>query len=348
MRELLDRISIKDVAKAAGTSVSTVSRALNDHPDVSPETRQRILDTATRMGYERNPFAQGLISGKSGLLAVIVHDIDNDYQLQLMRGCSTVAKAYEQELLLVLTEERDRVLGACLSVYRRGLADGAMVAGPLPDEEEGLLRLQNAGFPIVAVHPKRPIPGLTTIEPMDRDGALSAVRYLLGLGHRRIGLIVELPEWGAGQHRLTGYEAALTEADIGADPALIHLGIPGSPEESGRVAIEHWCELGTKMTAVLCFNDLVAYGAIRELAARGIRVPEDMSVIGFDDLPNSEYFAMRGLTTVRQPITQIGELAMETLVKLCEGELEPGDHIHVPTELIVRGTTGRVTEHQGC
>jgi len=337
-KDVLSRVSIKDVAKAASASVSTVSRALNDHPDVSTETRDKILHIAKTLGYERNPFAQSLISGRSGLVAIIVHDIDNDYHLQLLRGFSRAARAYEQELLFSFTNSRQETLQNCISVYRRGVADGALVFSPMPEEQPRLLEVQNAGFPLVVIHPGCSPEGLTSIEPADFEGARMAMQHLITLGHRRIAIAMESDVWGAGCGRLKGYKAALTEAGIPIDPTLTQIGLSGFPE-SGHAAAQHWLQAGVEFTAVLCFNDLVAYGLIQELNTFGIAVPEEVSVIGFDDIPNSRYIPPCGLTTVRQPIADIGQQALEMLVRLIDGEIEPGEHIHVPMELILRGTT---------
>ncbi len=337
-KDFLDRVSIKDVARAAGTSVSTVSRALNDHPDVSTETRDKILQVARTLGYERNPFAQSLVSGRSGLIAIIVHDIDNDYHLQLLRGFSRAARAYDLELLFSFTASRQETLGSCLSVYRRGVADGAVVFSPMLEEQPQLLELQNAGFPLVVIHPVSSLEGLTSIEPEDFEGAVTATRHLITLGHRRIACAVESETWGAGPGRLGGYKVALAEAGIAIDPALIITGLSGFPEWGHAVA-QQWLEAGVTYTAVLCFNDLVAYGLIQELNARGIAVPEQVSVIGFDDVPNSRYICPSGLTTMRQPIADIGQQALEMLVKLIDGDMEAGEHVRIPMELILRGTT---------
>ncbi|MDF1512786.1 MAG: LacI family DNA-binding transcriptional regulator [Anaerolineae bacterium] len=334
----LSRINIKDVAAAAALSVSTVSRALNNHPDVSEMTRQHVLRVANELGYERNPFAHSLISGKSGLVAIVIYDFDNDYHLQLLRGLNRSARKYHQELLFTFTQSRQESVTTCTSVYRRGVADGAIVFSPVIHDLPRLLALQQAGFPIVVIHPALPVDGLCSIEPADYEGAVLAMQHLINLGHTRIGVIVESDIWGAGPGRLDGYRTALQQAGLTLDQDLVLVGYPGF-SESGRLAIRHWLDTGVELSAVLCFNDLVAYGLIHELRTSGIDVPDEVSVIGFDDIPNSQYFDSVGLTTVRQPIADIGAKALEMLVELVRNESEPGAHIVVPMELIVRGTT---------
>jgi LacI family transcriptional regulator len=204
------------------------------------------------------------------------------------------------------------------------------------------MALQNSGFPIVVIHPPAPLDGLTSIEPADYEGAILATRHLIALGHRRIGTIMESDQWGAGPGRLAGYFTAHKQANLQTHDDLILLGYPGFPE-SGRAAIRHWLNHGVELTAVLCFNDLVAYGLIHELHMSGVEVPDQISVVGFDDVPNSQYFTTLGLTTVRQPIADIGAKALEMLVQLVEDKIEPGTHIRVPMELIIRGTTKSLT-----
>jgi LacI family transcriptional regulator len=344
VKDLRERISIKDVARAAGTSISTVSRALNDHPDVSEETRDAVLGVARRLGYERNIFAHSLVSGKSGLLAIVVHEIDNDYHLQLLRGMTRAAQQSRQEILFSFTESREETLATCTSVYRRGVADGALVFSPIPQEQVGLLRLQEqTGFPIVVINPSGLLPGLSSIFPTDAEGAADAMRHLISLGHRRIAFVTESIEWGSGASRLVGYKAMLAEHRIPLDKELILYGYSGFPE-SGRKAARRMLDERLEVTAVLCFNDLVAYGLIQELNRGGVRVPQDISVVGFDDIPNSQYYPHGGLTTVRQPIVEIGEAALEMLVDLIGRDASPGQQIEMPMQLIVRGTTAPAAE----
>jgi LacI family transcriptional regulator len=342
IRDLRERISIKDVAREAGTSVSTVSRALNDHLDVSAETRDRILRIANEQGYQRNVLAHSLISGRSGLISVIMPDIDYDYQLQFLRGMAHAAQRLDQDLLLTVKDTAADTVEACRSMYQRGITDGAIVFQPPLEGEAEFADLQKAGFPLVAFHPSFPIAGLTSVEPMDYEGASMATEHLLSLGHRQIAIITEDTGRTAGRERLRGYRDALQQAGLPYDARLSNVAPPNQPQRSGHEAIRQWIEAGIDFTALFCFNDLVAYGAIVELAAHGKQVPEDVSVIGFDDIPASAHYGRGGLTTIRQPITRIGELALETLLQLRDGKIEPGQRILVPVELVVRGTTASV------
>ena len=342
MSDLTERVSIRDIAKAAETSVSTVSRALNNHPDVSAETRERIVQIAKACGYERNVFAHSLISGRSGLISVVMPDVDYDYQLQFLRGMTHAAQRLDQELLLTVKGTASETIEACRSMYRRGIADGVIIFAPPVEGQAALCQLQDAGFPVVSFHPAHPMRGLTSVAPMDYEGALMAVRHLLSLGHRRIGLIVEDPHRVAGRERQRGYLDALQQAGVPYDPELVIAVPPNQPQRSGHAAIQQWLVSRAEFTAVFCFNDLVAYGAVIELSSQGLQVPEDVSIVGFDDIPASVHFGKAGLTTVKQPITRIGELALEMLLDLLDDRTTPGQHIQVPVELVVRGTTGPI------
>jgi len=235
-------------------------------------------------------------------------------------------------------------VSACWSLHQRGIADGAVIFAAPPERERDLLKLVEVGFSIVAFHPHHPLMGVTCVEPMDYEGGRYAVQHLLELGHRRIGIIVEAPRRTAGRERLRGYRDALIEAGVGYDPDLVAAVEPNQPAASGRAAVKAWLEQGPLPSAIFCFNDPVAYGAVAELQEWGMAVPDDVSIVGFDDIPASGYFGSGGLTTIKQPITEMGELALETLLRLCDGEVAPGQVIRVPVELVVRGTTGPVTE----
>lgn len=330
------RPSIRDVAHAAGTAVSTVSRALNGHPDVSPEKRRRILAIAEELGYRQNAFARSLISGRSSLVAVVANEFNSfnsEYHTQLLQGVAGVARQHHLELLLSFPSAVGEVLAGCTSIHRRGIADGALVISPTADDEKGLRQLQRAGFSVVVINPARRLPGLSSIEPANVEGAFAATRHLLDLGHRRIGVVAFLTEYSYGRDRIEGYKAALREAGIPLDARLVATGLPV------KAVIGRWLDSDLLPTGIVCFNDGTAYAAISELATRNLAVPQDISVVGFGDLPHSEYFGP-GLTTMRQPIEEIGRQAMQMLADLIAGMAQPGTYMRLSTQLVIRGSTG--------
>ncbi len=341
------RTSIRDVAQAAGAAISTVSRALNDHPDVSAATRQRIQAIADELGYRQNVFARSLISGRSSLIGLIANEFNSfngKYFAQLFQAIGGTARERHFELLVSFPCAAGEVREACTSLYRRGMANGALVVSPAMGEEAELWALQQAGFSIVVINPMTPQPGLSSIEPDNVTGACTATRHLLELGHQRIGLIAYLAAYSSGRDRIVGYEQALHTAGMVPDPQLITTEVPIREAVCRLLAVE------PPPTALLCFNDDTAYAAISELAARGYDVPRDMSVLGFGDLPALPHVGV-GLTTVHQPIEVIGKQAMEMLADLITGASEPGEHIRLATQLVVRGSTAphaALSERIGC
>ncbi|MGN6564859.1 MAG: LacI family DNA-binding transcriptional regulator [Thermomicrobiales bacterium] len=330
------RPSIRDVARVAGTAVSTVSRALNGHPDVAEEKRQRILAIAAELGYHQHAFARGLIRGRTSLLAVVANEFNpfnGEYHTQLLLGLAATARQQACELLLSFPAAPDGVLAACQSLHRRGLADGAVVVSPALGADADLAALQAAGFPLVVINPGAAQPGLTSIAPDNVAGAAAATRHLITLGHERIALLDFLTGYSAGRDRRTGYEQALRERGLPLDPALV------AADEAVPVALGRWLGATQPPTAILCFNDQLAYAVIGELATHELAVPRDVAVVGFGDLPTAAHFGP-GLTTVRQPIAELGRQAAQLLVEIIAGVAEPGTYEQVATELVVRGSTG--------
>lgn len=336
-RKQTSRLSIKDVARAANTAVSTVSRALNGRPDVSEETRQRIVAIAQEMGFEQNSFARSLIHGRSGLVAVIGMDLESDYPLQLLRGAVKAARQRSLEVLLTFADLEGYAYPICSSLWKRGITDGAVVISPRAAEEARLQQLQQQGFGIVIINPTERLPGVSSIEPSDFVGAFDATQHLLALGHRRIAAITAATNFSFGRERLAGYEAALRQAGIAPDPQLVTLA-DYSVESGVRQAVQELLDRDVPFTGVVCFNDHVASELLHTLIGHGRRVPEDVSVVGFDDLPMARYIGS-GLTTVRQPIEEIGAQALQMLADVNNGVVSPGERRQIATSLVIRGSS---------
>jgi DNA-binding LacI/PurR family transcriptional regulator len=316
--------------------VTTVSRVLNGHPNVSERMRERIQSAASALGFELNPFARGLISGRSGLIALIVQSFDNEYQAMLLRGITRVVRERGLEVLISFTDDENDTIAACTSVQRRGFVEGALLISPEASGLPALQQLQQGGFNLVVINPPQWVPQLSLIGPTDFEGVNAATRYLLRLGHRQIAMI-NASQQVHGPQRREGYVAALREAGIAIDPQLIADTLaPG--QMHGRQLVARWLDANIPFTAVLCYNDLLAYGVYQELTVRGIVVPQEVSVIGFDDFPNTQFIGP-GLTTVRRQIEATGERAMQLLADQIAGTIAPGQHIRMETQLIIRGST---------
>ena len=333
-----EKVTIKQVAEVAGVSIATVSRVVNGHSDVSAETREAVERVLRERGYPaggrrvRTAPATGLI----GVMMPVVHP---GYFAGILSG--TAEALYEHDLRLMLcptrhSHERETSL---LDRLADGEADGAVLV--LPEESAGELRALAAhGFPFVVVDPRAEVPdGIPVVCAAHSSGATQATRHLLGLGHRRIGVIGGPAAWLATQERLRGYHAALAGAGVLPDTSLVRYSnfkIDGGREEAAALL-----DLPDPPTAVFAFNDSMAIGAMQEAAARGLRIPGDLSVVGFDDTVEATV-VVPALTTVRQPLAELGRTAVSVLLRQVRGRRFEPLRIELETRLVPRNSTGNV------
>ena len=335
------KVTIRQVAEAAGVSIATVSRVLNGHADVSGATRQAVERVLRERGYQaggRRPQT----SSASGLVGVTMPLVHPGYFAQILSGAAEAL--YEHDLRAVLgptrhSHERETSL---LERLVGGDADGAILV--LPEESAAELRaLREQGFPFVVVDPRTEVPdGIPVVRAAHSSGATQATGHLLSLGHRRIGVIAGPEGWVATQERLRGYHAALAGAGVLPDDALVRYS--NFRIDGGREAAASLLDLPEPPTAVFAFNDSMAIGVMQEAAARGLRVPGDCSVVGFDDTVEASV-VVPALTTVRQPLAELGRTAVSVLLRqLNDRHFEPL-RIELETRLVPRDSTGdkRVT-----
>lgn len=328
--------TIRDIAREAGVSVATISRVLNGRGHVAPETRELVLRVVRERGFSLNRSARALSGGRTGLVGVTLPLIHAPYFSELT---ASVADAlYEHDLRAVLcptAHEHDREV-TLLERVLRGTTDGAVLVLPSESSEE-LVALADHGYRFVVLDPLTPLdPSIACVSAANTAGAHAATRHLLELGHRRIAVITGPPGWCATEERLAGYRAALAGAGLLPDPVLeapADFEVPG-----GRRAAAALLALPEPPTAVLAFNDNLALGAMQVAAERAVRVPDDLSVVGFDD---SDFAALvtPGLTTVRQPLAEMGRMAVLLLLRQLEGRLGQPVKVELATSLVVRGTT---------
>ncbi len=330
------RATIRDIADLAGVSIATVSRVLNDRPDVSPETRETVLQVVREHGFSTNRGARGLSSGRTGMIGLTLPLVADAYFGPILSGAAEAL--YERDLRIVLAatlHEHDREV-SLVERLMRGTTDGAILM--LPEESEAeLVSLQQQGFPFVVVDPREPPPeGIPCVAAMHAAGAKQATEHLLGLGHRRIGAIAGSPGWYATEERLAGFRAALAGAGILLDPELVVHSDWRLPW--GTAAAHRLLELPDPPTAIFGFNDNVAIGALHAAYERGLRVPEDLSVVGFDDT-NQAVIVTPRLTSVAQPLAELGRMGVSLLVRLLEGQRLDAMRIELATRLVVRDST---------
>ncbi len=330
-----------DVAARAGVSRTTVSFVLNRRADVKipDETRQRVVDAAEELGYSPNASARQLAGGRTHVIALVLHQspeqVASDAVLaETLRGLSSAARAGGFRVMVELLEP-DGGDTSYSALLRAQHADGLIVSGPRSDDPS-LLELVRDGFPVVIQGSLSDV----AVQSVDVDnvaGARGAVEHLLALGHRRIACITNAPlVYTAAQERLAGYTEALLAADIDIDRDLIAEADFDAP--SGHVAMAGLLAR-TTFDAAFVASDVVALGAIGALREAGRRVPDDVSIVGFDDIPLAAYFDPP-LTTVRLPAFELGQAAGRALLERIVDRAIPHRTL-LPTELIVRGSTTR-------
>jgi LacI family transcriptional regulator len=333
------RTTIRDIADLAGVSIATVSRVLNDRPDVAPDTRETVLQVVREHGFNRSRTARGLSRGRTGFVGLTLPLVADAYFGPILSGAAEAL--YEADLRIVLSptlHEHDREVSLLERLVSES-TDGAILI--LPEESEDELKaLQALGYPFVVVDPReRPPDGIPCVAAMHASGAKQATEHLLGLGHRRIAAIAGQEHWYATEERLLGMRAALAGAGILADPQLIRFS--NWQEPSGVLAAEVLLSLPEPPTAIFAFNDNVAIGALNAARARGLRIPDDLSIVGFDDTAQATIIRPQ-LTTVRQPLAELGRTGVSLLTRLIEGQRLDALRMELSTTLVIRDTTGPV------
>lgn len=336
------RVTVRDIAGLAGVSAATVSRVLNGSSDVSAETRSlvtRVLREHDYRGTRRTAAKARTVTGGRpdlvvGLLVPLVQRV---YFSAIFGGAAEAA--YEQNIKLMLTptlHQHEREI-SLLSWLTHGGADSALLI--LPDESSAELEgLLDQGYRYVVVDPRTPLAErIPSVSAAHASGADQAMQHLLSLGHRRIAAVTGPAGWQATEDRRRGYHAALAGAGILPDHDLE---VEGDFEIAGGVrAGKELFELREPPTAVFAFNDLLAIGVIQAARAQGLQVPEDVSVVGFDDLEFCT-IVTPALTTVRQPLAEMGRTAVSMLVRLLEQKRFETLHVQLGTRLVVRESTG--------
>ncbi|MGD8195742.1 LacI family DNA-binding transcriptional regulator [Herbiconiux sp. P18] len=325
------RATIQDVARAAGVSVSTVSKAVNGRYGISTETTRRVLEVVEQMGYESSLMASSMRSRRTGVIGVLVADFE-PFSAEILKGVATALHDSRYDLMAYSgTRQRDSAGWERRSLSRLSgtLIDGAILVTPTV---VGV----TADVPIVAVDPHTGRADLPTVESDSFGGALLAMRYLIELGHRRIAFVAGRPDLRSSNLRDAGYRRALEEAGIPVERSLIRVGL--YEQDAARETATELLSSRNRPTAVFAANDLSAIATIETAAELGLDVPGDLSVVGFDDVPEAARLNPP-LTTVRQPMQRIGAAAAELLIGLMNGETPERTHITLPTRLVRRATT---------
>jgi len=334
-------VTIYDLAREAGVGIGTVSRCLNNHPSVSKHTRAKVLAVAERLNYQPHAYAQRLASRKTNAVAAIIPCFTNYFFLQILQGIQDRASRVGLDLILHAVTRTDQVEQSLRRSLQRGRVDGVMFFSmTLPDLYAE--KFQQMKLPLVLVDAGHP--SFDSIRIENREGEHRATRHLIRLGHRRIGMINAIPNTQPALDRLAGYRDALGEAGIPYDDELVVHSADarqdGFTEEAGWEGMKRLLQIshrGEPVRAVVVASDIQAVGALDAAKEEGVSVPEDMAMVGFDDI---EFARHLRLTTMRQPMYEMGVIALEHLVeRIKRPGLPPSATSFVP-ELIVRATCG--------
>ena len=320
-----------DVARLAGVSHQTVSRVLNDHPNVRPHTREKVLEAIRQLAYRPNAAARALVTRRTHTLGVIGIDSPLYGPAMMLNGIERAAQHGYFVLIASLPALDRRSMLDTVDRFLGHAVEGVIVIAPQTSAVAALSHVP-ADLPLVAVGCRTRAP-LTSVAVDNAGGAARATRYLLDLGHETVYHVAGPGSWLDARERLAGWRAALAEAGA-QEPEVI------SGDWSARSGYEIGQRLGgmSEVTAVFCANDNMALGLVRAMTERGRRVPEEVSVVGFDDVPDAGYF-LPPLTTVRQDFGELGRRALSALVQRISSGPGAGSHLAVPAELVTRAST---------
>jgi LacI family transcriptional regulator len=324
-------VTIQDVARTAGVSVSTVSRVLNDKDDVAPHTYQKVQEVIADLGYTSSLAARSMRSRRTDVIGLIVPDVADSFSIQVMKGVNQAIFELDYDLIIYTSGSIKKRSAAgreqyFVSLLNGSVTDGVIIVTPAATSF-------STAAPVVTIDPNNECPECLTILATNHAGALEAMDYLIGLGHRRIGFIGGRPDLQSAERRLQGYRDALRQANIPLDPHLIAIG--DFSTETGCLCAQKLLSLSNPPTAIFAANDQSAIGAIQAASEVGLRVPDDLSVVGFDNIPEAACFNP-ALTTVDQFIEKMGYVATEMLIDLIQGKSLECDLHKIPTQLIIR------------
>jgi len=327
------RITLTAIAAEAGVSLPTVSKVLNGRPDVAPATRARVELLLDKHQYARHSPRK---RRRSGLVDLVFNGLDSPWAVEILRGVEEWGAGHETGVAVSSVRHGNARPASWTSALASHDTDGViLVTSALTGAQ--LRQLRSAEIPLVVVDPVNPPPAdLPSVGATNWAGGLAATEHLLGLGHRRIGAIAGPGDYLCSRARIDGYRSALEQAGLRFDPALIRNG--DFQHEGGFVRGGELLELGSPPTAIFAGSDQQAFGLYEAARQRGLRIPEDLSVVGFDDLPVARWVSPP-LTTVRQPLAEMGRAAAQMLGSLIAGTPLRSGRVELSTELIVREST---------
>jgi LacI family transcriptional regulator len=324
--------TIKDVARRAGVSTMTVSRVINNADYISQETRERVEQAIAELDYLPNALARSLRFKQTKTIALVLTDIANPFFTGVLRGVEDAAVAQGFSVLFCNTDESEQVERDYLSILMQKQVDGVLLV-PATAHSEAATQLRVRGVPMVAIDRRMHTP-VDTVRGDSERAAHALTRHLIELGHRRIAAITGPTDVSTANDRLAGYGRALAEAGVSLDPDLIC--VDDFMTEGGYRSTQRLLQAPVRPTAIFAGNNFIAFGAFRALREAGLSVPDELSLVTFDDLPSS-WLMSPFLTTANQPAYEIGQRATELLIARLNGEADAAPReIVLPAELIIR------------
>jgi LacI family transcriptional regulator len=324
--------TLSDIADDVGVSIMTVSRALADRPGVAVETKQRVLEAARRLGYS-SPSARAATRASTSTIGVLVNNIGTEYISEIIDGISNILDVASYDIVIYNPYRLRRTPDDYVfDVSQRGV-DGLLIAAAnILQSIDYLEQICQQRFPIVFIDQRVAGSSIPYVTADNRQGAFDATRYLIQLGHRRIGFVAGPMNESPSGERMVGYRDALTQNGIPFDEGCVRYG--DFSRQSGYASARALLALDPRPTAIFASNDPMAFGAMKAIQQAGLRIPEDISVVGFDDIASSAE-THPPLTTVRQPLREMGRLGAQILLDMLRG------HPHLPkaelrTSLILR------------
>jgi LacI family transcriptional regulator len=327
-------ITIFEVASQAGVSNGTVSRVLNNDPHVKLETREKVIQTIQDLGYVVNRQARSLAGGRSQIIGILVPDLGTGYIGEIIRGIDSELQHAGYDLMLYTTHRTPVLEANYVTNLTRGMVDGLILVLPRnPADYIDLLKAHR--FPFVLVDHQGSGKDCPAVGATNWQGAFHATEYLIALDHKRIGFITGSMDLGASVERLEGYKAALWAAHIPFSENLVREST--FHQLDGYNSAMELLNLSEPPTAIFASNDVMAMGVMDAVREKGKRIPDDISVIGFDDIPQAS-IVHPALTTVRQPLKNMGSIATQMLLDLLKNPDAPTKRIELPTGLVVRAS----------
>jgi len=336
----MKKITINDVAKHAGVSKKTISRVLNDEPNVSDDTKSKVKQAFSSLGYRPNPQARALAFNQSFLIGLLYDNPNKSYVSDIQTGALTRCKSEGYNLIIYPEDhEKDSLVDDLDNVMINANLDGVILTPPFSDNQKLIAMLERKRIPFVTVGATRDLTAKPCVFCNDSEASYQMCRYLISLGHTRIGFIKGHPDHNVTQLRFNGYLKALNEANIETDISLVKQGY--FTHESGEDCARHLLSMEKLPTAIFACNDYMAAGVLKVANQKGIAVPHDLTITGYDNAPISRHI-WPSLTTVKQPTEAMASLAAKILIRLIKNKPLEKVASNFDAELIVRESSAPV------